>query len=93
MIDDTTPTPFYTYGERLAAIRDDHHLSLEAMAEAVGVSASTWEKFETEDDYPTQEVLQRLYTVFHVNERWLKDNEGWMYEDEYRPGIDPLGQK
>ena len=33
MIDDT-PTPFYTYGEHLVAIRDDYHLTLKAFVVA-----------------------------------------------------------
>ena len=92
MIDDT-PTPFYTYGERLAAIRDDHHMTLKAMGEAVGVSASTWSKYEKEESYPKKQTLLNLYSVFHVSEEWLEENEGPMYEGDYTPGKDALGEK
>ena len=86
-----TPTPGFSFGMRLAQIRDDHNLSLKKMAESVGVSATTWRSYENDLSFPGDDVLWTLCGTYHINREWLDTNCGEMYLDGYRPG-DPLGE-
>ena len=84
---------FLTYGERLAQIRTDHHLTKKAMAQAVGVTAATWSNYERDISFPHQKTILNIKSVFHVNDGWLEESEPPIYEDGYIPGESPLGEK
>ena len=87
----TTPTPGYSYGQRLECIRDDHGLTIKAMAASVGVAAQTWRKYEKDETFPSPVTIGALCGIYHVNKEWLDTNEGEMYTDGYKPG-DELGE-
>ena len=87
----TTPTPGYSYGQRLECIRDDHGLTIKAMAASVGVAAQTWRKYEKDETFPSPVTIGALCGIYHVNKEWLDTNEGEQYTDGYKPG-DELGE-
>ena len=87
----TTPTPGYSYGQRLECIRDDHSLTIKAMAASVGVAPSTWRKYEKDESFPSPVTIGALCGIYHVNKEWLDTNEGEMYVGGYKPG-DELGE-
>lgn len=84
---------YMTYGERLAQIRLDHHLTKKAMAQAVGVAPATWSNYERDDSVPHKKTVLNVLSVFHVNEAWLEEGALPIYEDGYIPGESPLGDK
>ena len=86
-----SPTPGYSYGQRLECIRDDHGLTIKAMAASVGVAPSTWRNYEKDETFPSPVTIGALCGIYHVNKEWLDTNEGEMYTDGYKPG-DPLGK-
>ena len=81
----------YTYGERLEHIREDHGLTIKAMAASVKVSPQTWRNYELDRNFPSMDTIYALCGVYHVNEEWLSSGTGEMYLNGYRPG-DPLGK-
>jgi transcriptional regulator with XRE-family HTH domain len=81
----------YTYGERLEHIREDHGLTIKAMAASVKVSPQTWRNYELDRTFPSMDTIYALCGIYHVNEEWLSSGTGEMYLDGYRPG-DPLGK-
>lgn len=87
----TTPAFGYTFGERLEYVRNDHGLTIKAIAASVGVASATWRKYEKDESFPSEETLWKFCGVYHVNREWLNTSEGEIYTDGYKPG-DPLGE-
>ena len=81
-----------TYGDRLGIVREQHKLTMKAMAQSVGVSPSTWSKYEKDESFPSEETVLNFISIYHVNKEWLNTEEGQTYVDAYKPG-DPLGKK
>lgn len=86
-----TPTFGYTYGERLEYVRNDHNLTIKAMAASVNVSPSTWRKYEKDESFPSPSTIWTFCGIYHVDENWLNTSEGEIYTDGYKPG-DELGK-
>ena len=80
-----------TFGNRLEFIRQDHHLTIKAMASSVGVSPATWRNYEKDKTYPSENTLWNFCGIYHVNRDWLDSYEGVPYAAGYQPG-DPLGE-
>lgn len=51
------------------------------MAEAVGVSPSTWGTYENDSSFPAPKTIDKFCMLFHVNQDWLFTNEGEIYTD------------
>ena len=88
---DESPTPGFSFGMRMGMVREDHGLSVSAMAKSVGVAPSTWNSYENDKTFPGPQTIVNFCSIYHVNEEWLNTNYGWIYEDGYKPG-DPLGE-
>ena len=50
----------YTYGERLEHIREDHGLTIKAMAASVKVSPQTWRNYELDRTFPSMDTIYAL---------------------------------
>ena len=87
----TTSTFGYTFGERLEYVRNDHGLTIKAMAASVGVAPAIWRKYEKDESFPSEETLWKFCGIYHINREWLDTSEGEIYTDGYKPG-DPLGE-
>ena len=63
------------------------------MGKAIGKPAQTCRQYEKGSREPRSKTIRTILSVFHVNGDWLLYNEGTIYDEGYRPGIDPLGEK
>lgn len=58
-------------GDRLKRLRNQHELTHEEIAEALGVSVSQIWRYEAEKVDPSTEVLSRMAKLFHVTTDYL----------------------
>jgi transcriptional regulator with XRE-family HTH domain len=56
---------------RLVALRKQHGLSQQAMADAIGIHANSLKKYETEHAQPSLEVLKKIAMALHVTTDYL----------------------
>ncbi|MBC8946387.1 transcriptional regulator [Xenorhabdus indica] len=57
--------------ERLIALRKQRSLSQQAMADAIGIHANSWKKYETGQAQPSLEVLKKIATSLNVSTDFL----------------------
>jgi len=69
---------------RLIALRKERGLSQQAMAEAVGIHANSWKKYETGQTQPSLEVLKKIAMALHVSTDFL------LFEEHERGPHDDL---
>lgn len=69
---------------RLIALRKERGLSQQAMAEAVGIHANSWKKYETGQTQPSLEVLKKIALALHVSTDFL------LFEEHERGPHDDL---
>ena len=55
-----------TVGQRLAALRAEHELTLASLSEMTGISKSTLSRLETDQRKPTLELLLPLSRTYQV---------------------------
>ena len=60
---------------RLIALRKEHGLSQQAMADAIGIHANSWKKYETGQTQPSLEVLKKIALALHVSTDFLLFDE------------------
>jgi len=56
---------------RLIALRKQRGLSQQAMADAIGVHANSWKKYETGQTQPSLEALKKIAVALHVSTDFL----------------------
>jgi len=69
---------------RLIALRKERGLSQQAMAEAIGIHANSWKKYETGLAQPSLEVLRKIALALHVSTDFL------LFEEHERGPRDDL---
>lgn len=67
-----------TINERIREIRKAAGLTQQALAEALGVSASNIVSYEAGRRNPSDAVVELIVQKFHVSEAWLRTGEGDM---------------
>lgn len=78
-----------TLSKRVAAMRAQHGLTFEALAEKAGMSKSyVWEIEAGRGRKPTIETVFRLSTVLGVSPYWLIGHDDDDYERGYRAGYE-----
>jgi transcriptional regulator with XRE-family HTH domain len=60
-----------SFPSRLIALRKERGLSQQAMAEAIGIHANSWKKYETGHTQPSLEVLKKIALALHVSTDFL----------------------
>ena len=60
-----------TFGERLKLLRKEKKFSQETLGEKIGVARTSVANYETDRNYPTSEVLEKLSDVFNVSIDYL----------------------
>ncbi|RZU38481.1 transcriptional regulator with XRE-family HTH domain [Fluviicoccus keumensis] len=60
---------------RLIALRKERGLSQQAMADAIGIHANSWKKYETGQAQPSLDVLKKIAVALHVSTDFLLFNE------------------
>ncbi|EFC4679005.1 helix-turn-helix transcriptional regulator [Escherichia coli] len=61
--------------ERLITLRRERNLSQQAMADAIGIHANSWKKYETGQAQPSIDVLKKIATSLHVSTDFLLFDE------------------
>jgi transcriptional regulator with XRE-family HTH domain len=69
---------------RLIALRKERGLSQQAMAEAIGIHANSWKKYETGQTQPSLEALKKIAVALHVSTDFL------LFEEHERGPHDDL---
>ncbi len=69
---------------RLIALRKERGLSQQAMADAIGIHANSWKKYETDQTQPSLEVLKKIAVTLHVSTDFL------LFEEHERGPRDDL---
>lgn len=69
---------------RLIALRKQRNLSQQAMAEAIGIHANSWKKYESGQAQPSLDVLKKIALALHVSTDFL------LFEDHERGPHDDL---
>lgn len=59
------------FGERLKILRKDFNISQDELGKKIGVARTSVANYETNRNYPTSEVLEKLSDVFHVSLDYL----------------------
>lgn len=57
--------------ERLFELRRQHGLSQQAMADAIGIHANSWKKYETGQAQPSIDILKKIAVALHVSTDFL----------------------
>ena len=60
-----------TLPSRLIALRKDRGLSQQAMADAIGIHANSWKKYESGHAQPSLDVLKKIAVALHVSTDFL----------------------
>jgi len=60
-----------TFGERLKILRKDFDISQDELGKKIGVARTSVANYETNRNYPTSEVLEKLSDVFSVSIDYL----------------------
>ncbi|MCI8640320.1 MAG: helix-turn-helix transcriptional regulator [Clostridia bacterium] len=60
-----------TFGERLKMLRKDFNISQDDLGKKIGVARTSIANYETNRNYPTSEVLEKLSDVFNVSIDYL----------------------
>lgn len=73
-----------SFPSRLIALRKERGLSQQAMAEAIGIHANSWKKYETGHTQPSLDVLKKIAVALHVSTDFL------LFEEHERGPSDEL---
>lgn len=60
---------------RLIELRKQRGLSQQAMADAIGIHANSWKKYETGQAQPSIDALKKIATTLHVSTDFLLFDE------------------
>lgn len=74
------------FGERLKILRKDFNISQDELGKKIGVARTSVANYETNRNYPTSEVLEKLSDVFGVSLDYLLGKT-----DVRNNNDDPLG--
>lgn len=64
-----------SFTSRLIALRKQRGLSQQAMADAIGIHANSWKKYETGQAQPSIDVLKKIAVALHVSTDFLLFDE------------------
>ena len=64
-----------SFTSRLIALRKQRGLSQQAMADAIGIHANSWKKYETGQAQPSLDVLKKIAVALHVSTDFLLFDE------------------
>ena len=64
-----------SFTSRLIALRKQRGLSQQAMADAIGIHANSWKKYETGQAQPSIDVLKKIAVELHVSTDFLLFDE------------------
>lgn len=68
--------------ERIKQLRKALGLTQQKFADKIGVKQNTVAQYEMGRNIPIDSVINLICRVFHVNEAWLRDGTGEMFEEQ-----------
>lgn len=71
-----------TIGQRLKTLRKEERLTQVDFAKRLLISQSYLSSIENDNETPTSKLLKLASLEFGVNEKWLLDGSGQMYEND-----------
>lgn len=81
---------FPMIGERIKKIRKDKDLTQQEFAEKIGVKRNTVATYEMGRSMPSDSALSLICKTFNVNEEWLRDGTGEIYQPEATAALELL---
>lgn len=66
--------------DRLKYIRESEEVGVIQLAEKLGVSRSTINRYENGDTIPPHSVIKKFCHIFNVSQEWLETGEGYIYD-------------
>ena len=66
--------------DRLKYIRESEDVGVIQLAEKLGVSRSTINRYENGDTVPPHSVIKKFCHIFNVSQEWLETGEGYIYD-------------
>lgn len=70
--------------ERIKELRKKLNLTQEKFAQALGIKRSSYSKYETGENNPTDAVISLICREFNVDEVWLRTGQGEMFRQRTR---------
>mgnify|MGYP001063840327 CR=1 len=68
--------------ERLKTLRKTLHLTQQDFADRIGVKRNSFANYETGRNIPIDAIIVSICREFHVNERWLREGTGEMFQEQ-----------
>ncbi len=79
--------------ERIRKLRKILDLTQEKFAERIGIKRNTIASYETGRNVPVDSVIALICREFHVNEEWLRNGIGDMFDPEPEDELKALTEK
>jgi len=76
-------------GKRLKKIRKELGLTQKEFASSIEISEATLRRYESGQNFPDAEVLERIANKYGVNTHWLVTGKGPMFLKDSYKNIDP----
>lgn len=70
-----------THGGRIREIRKSLNMTMDQFGSKIGVTKSTISNIENDNRFPTEHMLKSIIREFNVNEEWLRNGTGEMFEE------------
>ena len=80
-----------TINQRIKELRKIKGLSQSKMAEMLGVSLKTYQRYEQEGYKVPERVLRQIEVTFSVNPEWLRHGRGEMFKPKPKSNLEFLG--
>ena len=78
---------------RLKCIRKQFHLTQEEFADRIGIKRGAISNYEIGRNEPIDAVISLICREFNVNENWLRDGNGNMFDSEPTSELDNIFKK
>lgn len=72
--------------DRIKAVREHYHLTMEAFGARIGIKKSSVSLLESGKNDPSERTIKSICREFNVNEIWLRTGDGDMF-DQDQPSI------
>lgn len=79
--------------DRIRKIRRDLDLTQQEFADRIGIKRNTIANYETGRNEPIDSVVSLICREFGVNEEWLRDGTGEMFEPDSGDELEALAKK
>lgn len=68
--------------DRIKAVREHYHLTMEAFGARIGIKKSSVSLLESGKNDPSERTIKSICREFNVNETWLRTGDGDMFDQD-----------